>query len=79
MQHYCPNCQHFLEIVTDHFGGDHPPLGRLTTDMLETVEGHAKYGCYCPSAWVCVMPMRVIDIQLLRAVGCGSFIVRGVR
>jgi len=76
MQHYCPNCYFFHEIITDNFGGDHPSLGRLTPDMLENEDGNAKYGCYCPSAWVHVMPMRVIDLQLLRAVGCESFIAR---
>ena len=55
---------------------DHPPLGALTPDMLENENGIALYGCYCPKAWIESMPMRVIDIQLLRAVECGSFIVR---
>jgi hypothetical protein len=76
MIEYCPNCRHFREIVTDNLGGEHPPLGRLTPDMLEDQDGSVRYGCYCPSAWIHVMPIRVIDIQLLRAVKCGSFVVR---
>jgi hypothetical protein len=55
---------------------DLPPKGALTPAMIEDTEGHALYGCHNTSAWNNPMPMRVIDIQLLRAVKCGSFRIR---
>ena len=76
MDQYCPNCHHFRDLEPG--SRDNPPLGMLTPDILENEQGGAKYGCYCPKAWIEPMPMRVIDIQLLRAVKCGSFIVRNV-
>ena len=71
---YCPNCDCFKDLQ----GGsrDNPPLGALTPEMLEDSEGNAKYGCYNSQAWIDPMPMRVVDIQLLRAIECGSFILR---
>lgn len=72
MRKYCPNCQHFRNMDSH----EHPPNGRLTVDMLEDADGCAIYGCYNPIAWREYMPMRVIDIQLLRAVECGSFVER---
>ena len=74
MKHYCSNCHNFRDLESG--SREHPPMGALTPDMLEDENGSAKYGCYCSSAWIDPMPMRVIDLQLLRAVECGSFIVR---
>lgn len=70
--HYCPGCEYFRDIED----AERPPKGALTPAMLEDPEGHALYGCHNPAAWHEPMPMRVIDIQLLRAVTCGSFRLR---
>jgi hypothetical protein len=76
MDAYCPNCDFFRDLEPG--SRNNPPLGALTPVMLEDADGHAKYGCYNPQAWIDPMPMGVNDIQLLRSVKCGSFIVREV-
>ena len=67
--HYCPSCEYFRNLDTE----EHPPKGALTPSVLEDAEMHALYGCFNPHAWIDPMPMGVNDIQLLRAVTCGSF------
>jgi pyruvate-formate lyase-activating enzyme len=74
MRKYCPNCNNFRDLESG--SRQHPKWGALTPQVLEDEDGDAKYGCYCSLAWGEPMPMRVIDIQLLRAVECGSFIER---
>jgi len=69
---YCPGCHYFRNLDTF----ENPPKGQITPAMIEDEKGNALYGCSNPRAWVNPMPMRVIDIQLLRAVKCGSFRLR---
>lgn len=76
LKKYCPNCNHFRDLQSG--SRQNPPLGKLTPEMLEDEKGAAKYGCYCSTSWIDTMPMKVIDIQLLRGVGCNSFMKRSV-
>ena len=74
MRKYCPNCNHFRDLISG--SREHPPKGALRVEQLEDEKGNPKYGCYCPDAWVDPTPIKVTDMQLLRAVRCGSFMER---